>query len=185
MAETKKTQTDRKAIRAFVEKVVVDAGVGRLGQQPNFEEKVLPQVMRDIAAVTGQQPQVRKAKESIAGFKLREGQIVGLRVTLRREKAVDFFVRLITIVLPRVRDFAGLEHSAIDQGGTLNVGVRDHLVFPEIVPEKSPVSFSLGVSVVPKVRNHDTSVEKFAAFGVPMKKDAPAPKGKRGKKKSK
>ena len=60
-------------MRAFVEKVVIDAGVGRLGQQPNFEEKILPQVMRDIAAVTGQQPQVRKAKESIAGFKMREG----------------------------------------------------------------------------------------------------------------
>ena len=89
--------------------------------------------MRDIAAVAGQTPQVRKAKESIAGFKVREGTIVGLRVTLRREKAVDFFERLITIVLPRVRDFGGLEHSAIDQGGTLNVGVRDHLVFPEIV----------------------------------------------------
>lgn len=183
MAETKKTHTDRKAMRAFVEKVVVDAGVGRLGQQPSFEEKILPQVMRNIAAVLGQQPQVRKAKESIAGFKVREGQIVGLRVTLRREKAVDFFERLITIVLPRVRDFAGLEHSAIDQGGTLNVGIRDHLVFPEISPEKSPVSFSLGVSVVPKVRNRVKSVEKFAAFGVPMKKGEPEAKGKRKGKK--
>ncbi len=182
MAEIKKTHTDRKAMRAFVEKVVVDAGVGRLGQQPNFEEKILPQVMRDIAAITGQQPQLRKAKESIAGFKVREGQIVGLRVTLRREKAVDFFERLITIVLPRVRDFAGLEHSAIDQGGTLNVGVRDHLVFPEISPEKSPVSFSIGVSIVPKTRSRERSVEKFAAFGVPMKKEAPAAKGKRKKK---
>jgi len=186
MAETKKTNSDRKAMRAFIEKVVLDAGVGRLGQQPSFEEKILPQVMRDIAAITGQQAQVRKAKESIAGFKVREGQIVGLRVTLRREKAVDFFERLITIVLPRVRDFAGLEHSAIDQGGTLNVGVRDHLVFPEISPEKSPVSFSIGVSIVPKVRNRVKSVEKFAAFGVTMKKGEPTPKGKRkgkGKKK--
>jgi large subunit ribosomal protein L5 len=135
--------------------------------------------MRDIAAVTGQQPHVRRAKESIAGFKLREGQIVGLRVTLRREKAVDFFERLITIVLPRVRDFGGLELSAIDQGGTLNVGVRDHLVFPEISPEKSPISFSLGVSVVPKVRNRAKSVEKFAAFGVPIKKEAAQKKKRR------
>lgn len=179
MAE--KTNTNRKAVRAFIEKVVVDAGVGRLAQQPSFEEKILPQVMRDIAAITGQQPQVRKAKESIAGFKLREGDIVGLRVTLRREKAVDFFERLITIVLPRVRDFVGLEHSAIDQGGTLNVGIRDHYVFPEVSPEKSPVSFALGVSVVPKRRNHARSVEKFAEFGVPMKKGAPVPKGKKKK----
>ena len=174
MAE--KTNTNRKAIRAYLEKVVLDAGVGRLAQQPSFEEKILPQVMRDIAAITGQQPQIRRAKESIAGFKLREGGIVGLRVTLRREKMVDFFERLITIVLPRVRDFVGLEHSAIDQGGTLNVGIRDHYVFPEISPENSPVSFSIGVSVVPKKKNHDVSVEKFREFGVPMKKDAPATK---------
>jgi large subunit ribosomal protein L5 len=179
MAETKKTNSDRKAMRAFIEKVVVDAGVGRLGQQPNFEEKILPQVLRDIAAITGQQPQLRKAKESIAGFKLRAGQIVGLRVTLRQEKAVDFFERLITIVLPRVRDFSGLEHSAIDQGGTLNVGVRDHLVFPEISPEKSPITFSIGVSVVPKIRNRVKAVETYAAFGVPMKKEAPTGKKKR------
>jgi large subunit ribosomal protein L5 len=185
MAETKKTHSDRKAMRAFIEKVVIDAGVGRLSQQPSFEEKILPQVLRDIAAVTGQQAQLRKAKESIAGFKLREGTIVGLRVTLRREKAVDFFERLITIVLPRVRDFGGLEHSAIDQGGTLNVGIRDHLVFPEISPEKSPVSFSIGVSVVPKVRNHDKSVAKFAEFGVPMKKTAPVTKKRKGKGKKK
>jgi large subunit ribosomal protein L5 len=181
MAETKKTNSDRKAMRAFIEKVVIDAGVGRLGQQPNFEEKILPQVLRDIAAVTGQQPQLRRAKESIAGFKLREGQIVGLRVTLRQEKAVDFFERMITIVLPRVRDFSGLEHSAIDQGGTLNVGIRDHLVFPEISPEQSPITFSIGVSVVPKVRNRDKSKETFAAFGVPMKKGEEVSKKKKRK----
>jgi large subunit ribosomal protein L5 len=122
---------------------------------------------------------VRKAKESIAGFKLRAGQIVGLRVTLRQEKAVDFFERLITIVLPRVRDFSGLERSAIDQGGTLNVGVRDHLVFPEISPEQSPITFSIGVSVVPKTRNRVKSVEKFAEFGVPMKKEETNTKKKR------
>ena len=174
-----KTNTNRKAMRAFIEKVVIDAGVGRLGQQPSFEEKILPQVMRDIAAISGQAPQVRRAKESIAGFKLREGGVVGLRVTLRREKMVDFFERLITIVLPRVRDFAGLEHSAIDQGGTLNVGIRDHYVFPEISPEKSPISFSIGVSCVPKVKDHDKSVERFREFGVPMKKEASAARKKR------
>lgn len=173
----------RAEARAFLEKIVVDAGVGRLGQQPSFEEKILPQVVRDIAAMTGQKPQLRRAKESIAGFKLREGQIVGLRVTLRGEKMVDFFERLITIVLPRVRDFGGLEHSAIDQGGTLNVGLRDHFVFPEISPEESPVSFSLGASIVPKKKDHDISFEKFKALGVPMKKEVgAAKKGRKSKK---
>lgn len=180
MAEkTTKTSNDRVVIKSFLEKVVLDAGVGRLGQQPSFEEKILPQVTRDIANVTGQQPQVRRAKESIAGFKLREGQIVGLRVTLRGEKMVDFFERLITIVLPRVRDFGGLEHSAIDQGGTLNVGLRDHFVFPEISPENSPVSFSLGMSIVPKKKNREIAFAKFKELGVPMKKEESKGKGKR------
>lgn len=172
---TKKNYHDRAAVRALLEKAVVDVGVGRLSQQPSFEEKVLPQVMRDVAAITGQQPQIRRAKESIAGFKIREGQIVGLRVTLRGAKMVDFFERLVTIVLPRVRDFTGLERSVVDQGGTLNVGVRDHSVFPEIDPEASPISFSLGASMVPKKKDHDASLEAFLALGVPLKKESNAP----------
>ncbi len=180
MPEAKKNHNDRVAIRSLLEKAVIDAGVGRLSQQPNFEEKILPQVMRDIAAVTGQQPQIRRAKESIAGFKIREGQIVGLRVTLRGAKMVDFFERLVTIVLPRVRDFNGIERSAVDQGGTLNVGVRDHMVFPEISPEKSLISFSLGASMVPKKKNHDASFAAFVELGVPFKKETA---GKTGAKK--
>ena len=179
-----KTITNRKAERAFIEKVVIDAGVGRLAQQTNFEEKALPQVLRDIAAITGQQAQLRKAKESIAGFKVREGDIVGLRVTLRRAKAVDFFERLITIVLPRVRDFGGLALSAVDHGGTLNVGVREQVVFPEISPEHSPVTFSIGASIVPKVKHREKALQMYRKLGVPLKKTAEAKgKKKRGKRK--
>jgi large subunit ribosomal protein L5 len=164
-----KTTGNRAAIRAFLEKVVIDAGVGRLGQQPDFEEKGLPQVMKDIASITGQKPQVRRAKKSIAGFKLREGQIVGLRVTLRRGKMVDFFERLITIVLPRVRDFNGLENKAVDHGGTLNVGIREQLVFPEVAPEESPITFSLGVNIVPKKKDRAKAIESLEKLGVPLK----------------
>jgi len=162
----------RKEIRAYLEKIVIDAGVGRLSQTPNFEEKALVQVMKDLADVTGQKAEIRRAKKSIAGFKIRENQIVGLRITLRREKMVDFFERLITIVLPRVRDFNGLELTNIDQNGVLNLGIREQFVFPEISPEHSPVTFSMGITVVPKVRNHKASVAAFHAFGVPMKKEA-------------
>jgi large subunit ribosomal protein L5 len=168
--QTKQENNRRKEIRSFLEKVVIDAGVGRLSQTPNFEEKALVQVMKDLAAVTGQKAQIRRAKKSIAGFKIRENQIVGLRVTLRKEKAVDFFERLVTIVLPRVRDFNGLELSNVDHGGTLNLGVREQLVFPEISPENSPVTFSVGVSVVPKKKDHEKSMEEFKKFGVPLKK---------------
>src|SRR5271154_2350150 len=160
----------RKEMRGFLEKIVIDAGVGRLSQTPNFEEKALVQVMRDLALMTGQKAEIRKAKKSIAGFKIRENQIVGLRITLRREKMVDFFERLVTIVLPRVRDFNGLPLSNIDHGGTLNLGVREQFVFPEIAPENSPVTFSIGVSVVPKKKDHEKSLEEFKRLGVPLKK---------------
>ena len=102
-------------VRKLFEKIVIDAGVGRLSAQPNFEEKSLPQLVRDIAILAGQKPQLRRAKKSIAGFKIREGQIVGIKVTLRRSKMVDFFTRLITIVLPRVRDFQGLDLKNVDK----------------------------------------------------------------------
>lgn len=167
----KQEMTKRKELRNFLEKAVIDAGVGRLSQTPNFEDKTLEQVKRDLAAMTGQAPQIRRAKKSIAGFKIREGQIVGLRITLRKEKMVDFFERLVTIVLPRVRDFNGLELSNVDHGGTLNLGIREHLVFPEISPEHSPVIFSVGVSVVPKKKDHAKALAAFRALGVPLRKE--------------
>src|SRR5271154_466118 len=168
----------RKEIRTFLEKVVIDAGVGRLSQTPNFEEKALVQVKRDLAAMTGQAPQIRRAKKSIAGFKIRENQIVGLRVTLRREKMVDFFERLVTIVLPRVRDFSGLELSNVDHGGTLNLGVREQMVFPEISPEQSPVAFGIGVSIVPRRKDREAALGEFKKLGVPLKEAAIAKKKK-------
>ena len=180
---TKQENNQRRELRTFLEKVVVDAGVGRLSQTPNFEEKALVQVMRDIASITGQQPQMRRATKSIAGFKIRENQIVGVRVTLRRDKMVDFFERLITIVLPRVRDFNGLALSAVDRGGVLNVGLRDQVVFPEISPEQSPVTFSLGMSIVPKIKDHEKAMAFYKKFGVPLKKTAAVPAKKKSKKK--
>jgi large subunit ribosomal protein L5 len=160
----------RREIQTFLEKIVVDAGVGRLSQQPNFEEKGLQQIMRDLAAITGQKAEVRTAKKSIAGFKVREGQTVGLKITLRGARMVDFFERLITIVLPRVRDFGGLDVKSVDKGGVLSLGIRDHVVFPEVEPEQSPISFSLGISIVPKIRKQKQAEEEFRKLGVPLKK---------------
>ena len=157
-------------LSSFLEKIVIDVGVGRLSAQPNFQEKVLPQIMKDISALSGQKAQIRPAKKSIAGFKTREGQTVGLKITLRRKKMVDFFERLIRIVLPRVRDFGGIAPTAIDKHGVLNVGIREHVVFPEISPEQSPTSFSLGINIVPKIKSRDSSIETFKRMGVPLKK---------------
>ena len=169
MPKAKTTKTIRSP-KAFLEKIVVNVGVGRLGQQSAFEDKVLPQVTRDVELLAGQHPQVRRAKKSIAGFKMREGQIVGLKATLRKQKMVDFFNRLTTIVLPRVRDFNGVDPMVIDAGGVLNLGLREQFVFPEINPEESPVTFSLEVSLVPKHKNRAEAVETFREMGIPYKK---------------
>jgi large subunit ribosomal protein L5 len=156
-------------IRRFLEKVVINAGVGRAAQQPSFEDKVLPQITKDISTVAGQKPQVRRAKKSIAGFKIREGQIVGLRVTLRGRKMVDFLERLITIVLPRVRDFTGIARKNVDRGGALSIGFREQYVFPEIVAEESPHTFALEVTLVPQRKKRDAALEEYKKLGVPLK----------------
>ena len=160
-------------LRNFLEKVVIDVGVGRLSQQPNFEEKALVQVMNDVASITGQRPQVRRAKKSIAGFKTREGQIVGVKVTLRRKKMVDFFEKLVKIILPRVRDFTGIEQTTVDKAGVLNLGIKEHTVFPEINPEKSPITFSFGIAIVPKKRNRGEAMKTYFELGVPLRKENP------------
>lgn len=169
----KDEQSNSKAHRVLaaqtIEKVVVNAGVGRASQQPNFEDKVLVQIMRDLSVMAGQKPQKRAAKKSIAGFKVREGQTVGLRTTLRGRLAVDFFERLITIVLPRVRDFTGLSPDIIDANGSLNIGFKEQLVFPEINPEESTFIFPLAVNIVPRKKDRAAALAAYHALGVPLK----------------
>lgn len=161
---------ERQEIKSFLEKVVINTGVGRLSQQSSFEDKVFPLIANDLATITGQKSQIRKVSKSIAGFKIREGQIVGARVTLRQEKMVDFFERLIKIVLPRVRDFSGIPSSHVDQGGVLSIGLREQLVFPEINPEDTTLIFPLQVIIVPRVKNREKALETYRALGVPFKK---------------
>ncbi len=156
--------------RIVFDKIVVNAGVGRLSTQPNFEDKTLLQINKDLSSITGQKPAPRSAKKSIASFKTREGQIVGVQVTLRRKKMFDFFERLIKIVLPRVRDFHGLDPKSVDQHGILNIGLKEQLVFPEVNPEHSPISFSLGINIVPKIKDRAFALEAYRKLGVPLKK---------------
>jgi large subunit ribosomal protein L5 len=169
-------------VKAFLEKIIINAGVGRASQQAQFEEKTLPQILKDIASLAGQAPRVRRSYKSIAGFKMRQGQIVGVQVTLRGGKMFDFFKRFITIVLPRVRDFSGLELSSIDHSGCLNVGLKEQYVFSEITPEESPFGFSLGVTMVPKMRDRTRALGVYRELGVPMKKDGQESAKKKGKK---
>lgn len=157
-------------IRESFEKIVVNAGVGRASQQAQFEEKALPQFMRDLAAITGQKARIRPAKKSISGFKIREGQTVGLQITLRGKRMVDFFERLVTIVLPRVHDFKGVPRTSLDEIGALHVGFKEQMVFPEINAEESPVVFSLGATIVPKGRKKDHVVKNYQLLEFPFTK---------------
>jgi large subunit ribosomal protein L5 len=171
-------ETKQNPIRNTLEKIVINAGIGRVSSQQQFEEKVLPQIVRDFSSIAGQKPQLRRARKSIAGFKTREGQIIGLKVTLRKGKMVDFWTRLVTIVLPRVKDFNGIDPKDVDQGGTLNTGFKEQFVFPEINPEESLHVFSLGVNAVPRRKDRTAALQNLKELGLPFKKDKPAAKHK-------
>ena len=153
-----------------LEKIVVNVGVGRLSQAPNFSDKILPEIDKELALIAGQKPSPRGAKQSIAGFKIRAGNVVGLKVTLRGKRMRDFLSRLVNIALPRVRDFRGVDLKNVDKSGNLSIGFREHSVFPEINLETSRVNFGLEVTLVPKIRIREKAIEAYRQLGVPFKK---------------
>lgn len=159
-----------KLVRQEIEKIVVNAGIGRLSQQGQFEEKILPEVNREFSIITGQKAATRLAKKSIAGFKIREGQIIGLKATLRQKRMEDFFARLVNLTLPRVKDFRGLDLTNIDESGNLNIGFKEQNVFPEIDMEKSKVNFGLQVTIVPRKKNREAAIALYRRLGLPLKK---------------
>lgn len=154
----------------MIDKVVINIGLGRASQRPNFEEKILPDIMQEVAMITGQKPAVTKAKKSIASFKLRTGQIVGLKVTLRKKRMNDFLERFKRVVLPRLKDFRGLSVSSVDASGNLTVGLREHVVFPEINQEVSKFDFGVEITMVSKEKNRTKAIEMFREIGMPLQK---------------
>lgn len=155
-----------------IEKVVVNIGFGRLGGQQKGEgvKKMTEAILRDLALITAQKPVVTKAKRSIAGFKIRQGQAVGAKVTLRRQKMTDFLERVIHIALPRSRDFQGLSLKCLDSKGHLTFGLKEHIVFPEIAPEKTDFIFGLEVTVVTTAKSREEAEELLRLLGFPFKK---------------
>lgn len=159
-----------KSIREHILKIVVNVGLGKLRNQASFEEKILPEVVKETAVITGQKPALRAAKKSIAGFKTRQGDTIGLQMTLRGKRMEDFFARLVNFVLPRVKDFRGIDLSNVDHDGNLNVGFKEQFIFPEIVPEKSKVNFGLQVTIVTDLKNREKAIDFYRSAGVPLKK---------------
>ncbi|MAF79558.1 50S ribosomal protein L5 [bacterium] len=156
-------------IREKIEKVVINAGVGRQSQGANFKDKTLPEITKELAAITGQRPIHMPAKKSIAGFKTRVGDTIGIKITLRRNKMDDFLKRLIHVVLPRVKDFRGLSRKNVDKAGNLNIGLKDQLVFPEIDPNTSKVNFGMQITAVSKTKDRDKMLDFYKEIRVPLK----------------
>lgn len=148
-----------------IEKVVLNVGLGKSLKDSNFLDNVESTLMR----ITGQKPIKTKAKKSISNFKIRKGMVIGMKVTLRGQRMYDFLEKLVNIVLPRVRDFRGLSVKAIDQGGNLNVGIKEHLAFPEIKADEIEKLHGLEIAVVTTAKNRDEGKALLAGFGFPFK----------------
>lgn len=167
-----------------VEKVVINVGVGRQSQQAGFEDKILPEIIKSVSAITGQKPRTTIAKKSISGFKVREGQIVGIKATLRGARMHDFLKKLITTVFPRVRDFRGIDVKVVDNQGNLSVGFKENVVFPEISAETSKADFGAEVTLVTRAKNRDEAIALYKLMGMPFKEESEYPaKSKRKSKK--
>lgn len=147
-------------------KVVCNIGIGEASRQP----KLMEQALEELAAITGQKPVVRKARKSIAQFKLRVGMQVGCMVTLRRERMYEFLDRLLNIALPRVRDFRGLSPKGFDGRGNYTLGIKDHLIFPEVDYTKVERPKGMNVTVVTTAQTDDQARFLLAELGFPFAK---------------
>ena len=161
-----------------LEKIVINMGVGRATQQPSLLEGAVA----DLTKLSGQKPIITKAKDSIAAFKLREGQSIGCKVTLRGDRMWEFFDRLISVAIPRIRDFRGLPANAWDGRGNYTFGLNDQTVFPEIDYDKIDTNRGMDITIVTTAVTNEQGKALLNAFGFPFKRgdDAGAPPKKRG-----
>jgi large subunit ribosomal protein L5 len=153
-----------------LDKVVLNMGVGRAVQQSSLLEGAV----RDLTAITGQKPLVTTAKRSIAGFKLRAGNAIGAKVTLRGDRMWEFLDRLISVAIPRVRDFRGLPPTAFDGQGNYTFGVTEQLIFPEIDYDKVDSPRGLDITIVTTARSDDEGRALLTALGFPFRAEGQA-----------
>jgi large subunit ribosomal protein L5 len=150
-----------------IEKIVINMGVGEATQ----DKKKVEQAASEMEAIAGQKPVVTKAKKSIAQFKLREGMPIGCKVTLRRERMYEFLDRLITIALPRVRDFRGLNPKSFDGRGNYAMGLKEQIVFPEINYDRIEKVRGMDVIVTTTAKTDDEARELLRLFGFPFPRE--------------
>jgi large subunit ribosomal protein L5 len=149
-----------------LEKIVLNMGLGAAVQN----SKVIDAAVAELAQIAGQKPVVTKAKKSIASFKLREGQAIGAMVTLRKDRMWEFFDRLVSFALPRVRDFRGVSARAFDGRGNYTLGIREQIVFPEIEYDKVDRIHGMNLSFVTTAKNDEQGRALLAELGMPFRK---------------
>lgn len=133
--------------------------------------KQLETAKQELASITGQMPQIRRAKKSISSFKLRQGMPIALKVTLRGDRAYEFLDRFISLAAPKIRDFQGFDSRKFDGRGSYNVGLKDHFIFPEINPDKSPRSRGMNITIVTTTKDDEKAKKLLDYLGFPFKKD--------------
>lgn len=150
-----------------LEKISINIGVGRATQQPSLIENAI----RDLETIAGQKPVVTRAKKSVAGFKLRAGNAIGVRVTLRGDRMWEFFDRVIAVAIPRIRDFRGLNPKSFDGHGNYTMGVTEQLIFPEINYDSVDATRGMDITIVTTAKNDAHGKALLDAFGFPFKRE--------------
>ena len=149
-----------------LEKIVLNMGVGEAAQ----DSKLLDEAFKELETIAGQKPTVRLAKTSISNFKLREGMKIGAKVTLRKDTMYEFLDRLVNVALPRVRDFRGISDKSFDGRGNYTLGIKEHIIFPEINVDKVTKVKGMDITFVTTAKTDQEAYELLSAFGVPFRK---------------
>ncbi|NQT23066.1 MAG: 50S ribosomal protein L5 [Candidatus Omnitrophica bacterium] len=149
-----------------LKKIVINVGI----KQVHLDDKILNAIQDGLAKITGQKPVVRKARMAVAGFKLKQGSPCGIKVTLRRKMMYEFFDRLISVAIPRIRDFRGLPEKSFDENGNYSFGLTEQSIFPEIDFDKIAVTHGMDVSIVTNSGSKKNTYELLKLFGVPFRK---------------
>ena len=153
-----------------LEKIIINMGLGKLSEAGR-NTKLIEEAAAELGVITGQKPVITNAKTSIAGFKLREGLPIGCKVTLRGVKMYEFFDRLVNLALPRVRDFRGISAKAFDGKGNYTLGVREHIIFPEIDYSKVQYNKGMNITFVTTSETDDEARELLQQLGMPFVKN--------------
>lgn len=149
-----------------LDKIVLNMGLGEAIQNI----KILDSAVEELMSIAGQRPVITRAKKSIAAFKLREGMPIGVMVTLRRKQMYDFFFKLVNIALPRVRDFRGISAKAFDGAGNYSMGIKEHIIFPEIDYDKIDKIKGMNISIVTTAKTDEHGRELLSLMGMPFRK---------------